>query len=90
VLPLLDDPDSTVRMGIARKIGEVGSPAVEPLRSVIDNGSEQAALAAVVGLTLAGHDGHVELVLLAHSHPNKKVQTLANLALGRAPDADKH
>jgi len=90
VMPLLDDPDAAVRMGMARRIGEVGSAAVEPLRNVVDRGSERAALAAVVGLTRAGHDGAAELVLLAHSHPNEKVKTFASLALGKAPDADKH
>ncbi len=90
VMPLLDDPDGTVRMGMARRVGEVGSAAVEPLRNVVDKGSERAALAAVVGLTRAGHDGAAELVLLAHSHPNEKVKAFASLALGKAPDADKH
>lgn len=90
VMPLLDDPDGTVRMGMARRIGEVGSAAVEPLRNVVDKGSERAALAAVVGLTRAGHDGAAELVLVAHSHPNEKVKVFASLALGKAPDADKH
>ena len=83
VLVLLDDPDAPVRNGIADAIGSFGSAAVEPLRTVVDTGSERAALAAVLGLARAGKDGGAALVAITHLHPNEAVRTFAKLAVGR-------
>lgn len=83
VLVLLDDPDAVVRNGIAGAVGALGSAAVEPLRTVVDTGSERAALAGVLGLARAGKDGGQALLAITHLHPNEAVRTFAKLAVGR-------
>lgn len=85
VVALLDDPDKTVRNGIAESIGALGQAAVGPLSAVVDDGSELAALAAVLGLSHAGKPGGVMLASIAQSHRYPSVQAFARLALGEAP-----
>ena len=86
VLPLLDDPDANVRSGIAASIGALGADAVGPLAAVVDDGSERAALAAILGLARAGPQGGVMLSSIAKSHDKEAVRAFARLALGEAPE----
>ncbi len=85
VIGLLDDPDAGVRSGIAESIGALGDAAVGPLSAVVDDGSERAALAAVLGLAHAGKQGAVLLTSIAKAHDNPAVRAFARLALGEAP-----
>jgi hypothetical protein len=85
VIGLLDDPDIAVRTGMAESIGDRGDVAVGPLSAVVDDGSERAALAAVLGLSRAGKQGALMLASIAQAHDNKAVQAFAKLALGEAP-----
>jgi hypothetical protein len=86
VLPLLDDPEASVRSGIAASIGALGADAVGPLAAVVDDGSERAALAAILGLARAGPQGGVMLTSIAKSHDKPAVRAFARLALGEAPE----
>ena len=86
VLPFLDDPDAGVRTGIAESLGALGADAVGPLAAVVDNGSERAALAAILGLARAGPQGGVILTSVAKAHDKEAVRAFARLALGEAPD----
>jgi HEAT repeat protein len=85
VIALLDDPDANVRTGIAESVGALGSPAVVPLRAVVDGDSERAALAAILGLSRAGREGGETLASIADTHQNASVRAVARLALGKAP-----
>lgn len=85
VVAALDDADPTVRNGIAEAIGALGQPAVGPLSAVVDDGSERAALAAVLGLSGTGKPGGVMLASIAQGHRYPSVQAFARLALGEAP-----
>jgi hypothetical protein len=82
-IALLDDSDADVRKGVAASIGSVGKDAVEPLRTVVEKGSEPAALAAVYGLSRAGKEGATALYFIANSHTNEKIRNFAGLALGK-------
>jgi hypothetical protein len=62
----------------------VGAPAVEPLRKVVDEGSERAALAACLGLTRTGKQGGMALTSIADKHPTPSVRAFASLAIGRS------
>jgi len=84
-LPLLEDKDRNVRAAIGHALGELGDAAIEPLKRVVETGSEDAAVAAVLGLANAGAEGGVALVSIGHLHPSEKVRTAANLALGKGP-----
>ncbi len=90
VIGLLDDPDDAVRSGSAESIGAIGDPAVAPLRTVIDGGSERAALAAVLALARTGRKGGAMLTAIAASHERESVRAFAGLALGEAPSSHKH
>jgi hypothetical protein len=83
VIGLLDDADQTVRSNIAKSVGDLGEAAVGPLSAVVDDGSERAALAAVLGLSHTGKAGFVMLQSIAKSHENKAVQSFAKLAIGQ-------
>jgi len=85
VLPMLDDEDVSVRTGIARVTGQLGSVAVEPLRDVVEKGSEKAALAAVAGLAKAGQEGALALVSISKLHPSEAIRAAADLTLGKGP-----
>lgn len=85
VVPLLDDADAGVRSGIAESFGALGAAAVGPLSAVVDDGSERAALAAVLGLSRTGKAGATILASVAESHRHPAVQAFARLALGEAP-----
>jgi hypothetical protein len=90
VIGLLDDPDASVRAGVAESIGTRGADAVAPLRAVVDQGSERAALAAVYGLSRAGGPGGRALAAIAESHTNESIRAFARLGLGEAPSSHKH
>lgn len=85
VVGLLDDPDDGVRGGIAERIGALGAAAVGPLAAVVDDGSERAALAAVLGLSYTGREGAVMLSSIAEAHEKESVRAFARLAFGQAP-----
>jgi hypothetical protein len=85
VVGLLDDPDAAARTGIAESLGALGTAAVAPLHTVVDGGSERAALAAVLGLSRTGRQGGVVLAAIAETHQQESVRAFARLALGEAP-----
>jgi len=84
-IPLLDDGDKLVRSAVAARIGALGSAALPALKRVLADGSTQAMLAAVLGLTRAGDEGAKELFFVANSHEDETVRAFANLALGKGP-----
>jgi hypothetical protein len=88
-IALLDDADADVRKGVAASIGSVGKDAVEPLRAVVEKGSEPAAFAAIYGLSRAGKDGATALYFIANGHANEKVRKVAGLAIGKPLPHDK-
>lgn len=90
VIGLFDDPDASVRAGIAEAVGKRGADAIVPLRRVVDTGSERAALAAVLGLSNAGRAGGVAIADIAEHHPNAAVRGFAKLGLGELPGGHKH
>ncbi len=82
VIGMLDDSDASVRNGMAESLGALGAVAVGPLAAVVDDGSERAALAAVLGLARTGPQGGVMLASIAESHDNEAVRSFARLAIG--------
>ncbi len=90
VTGLLDHPDASVRTGIAEAAGALGPEAIKPLLAVVNEGSERAALAAILGLSQAGPKAAVTIETIADTHPNENVRVFAGLAFGKAPDAHKH
>jgi len=82
----LDDADPAVRVAAARALATLGADAVGPLQSVVDNGSVEAARAAVAGLEATGVDGQAALAQIAVHHRDAGVRTLARVALGGSLD----
>jgi hypothetical protein len=84
-LPALSDPDRSVRAAGAYALGAIGEPAVPALKQLALTRGPDDAAAAIAALSLAGKPGAIALVEIAKTHPNPKVRTLAQFALGKAP-----
>lgn len=86
--PALFDPDPMVRVRGARAVGSLGGSVVPRLTRLLDQRPASDAWGPIVALAHAGEDGRRELLRLSASHPERRVQRLALLALGR--DVGEH
>jgi hypothetical protein len=90
VLGAFDDEDAAVRRAAGDQAAAFGPEAVPRLADVAERWPWPAPQTAVQALRLAnGPEAHDVLVRLADEHPDRRVRTLAALALGRGI-GDKH
>ena len=82
VLFALGDADPTVRSRAMLAVADLGDEAVPGLRSVVENGTPDAARTAVGALRNTGPEGLRVLQQVARDHPDESVRTLASIALG--------
>jgi hypothetical protein len=85
-LPVLTDPDLTVRSAAAAGIGELGEIAVPALKTRAAAGNGDEAKAAILALHYAGPGGAAALREIAATHSDMQIRRLAELALGRASE----
>lgn len=85
-LPLLRDPDATLRGAAVRSVAALGAEAVPAVvRMVFAPDADASSLAGPLAtLALAGPEGAVELARVASEHPDEQVRSLALFMLGRA------
>lgn len=80
----LRDRDDEVRHAAARALGTLGVEAVPHLRDVVDDGSQDAAKAALAGLLHTGTpEAEVELREIAETHEDPGIRLLAKIATGQ-------
>jgi len=79
----LFDPDPAVRAAAARRIGELGPPAVPGLLALLQARAMPEAAALIAALSLAGNEGLDAVQSIAATHPDEKVRAAARLALGK-------
>jgi len=86
--PALFDGDPRVRVRAARAVGSLGGSVVPRLTRLIDERPASDAWGPIVALAHAGEDGRRVLIQISLTHPERRVQRLARLALGR--DVGEH
>lgn len=79
----LFDPDPAVRAAAAKRIGEIGPPAVPGLLALLQTRAMPEAAAPIAALSLAGNEGLDAVQSIAATHPDEKVRAAARLALGK-------
>lgn len=87
--PALFDADPAVRTAAAQGFAQLGERAVPLLqRLALERGAEDAK-GPIAALALAGQKGATALREIVALHPDPKVRTLADFALGHVPSHDR-